>query len=59
MEMTPEGIKTLRNRLGLSQVEFAVRYSLGVSTVRDWEHGRRHPRGLYLELLLRIERGEA
>lgn len=59
MEMTPEAIKALRERLGLSQVKFAMRYGFGMSTVRDWEHGRRKPQGLYLALLQKIERGEA
>jgi DNA-binding transcriptional regulator YiaG len=36
-------IKALRERLGLSQEEFALRYGLDVSTLRNWEQGRSTP----------------
>jgi putative transcriptional regulator len=33
----------LRRALGLSQEEFATRYHIPVSTLRDWEQGRFEP----------------
>ena len=36
-------IKHLRRRLGLTQEEFAARFHLPYSTVRDWEQGVREP----------------
>jgi putative transcriptional regulator len=35
--------KSLRRALGLSQQEFATRYHIPVSTLRDWEQGRFEP----------------
>jgi putative transcriptional regulator len=36
-------VKTLRRALGMTQEEFAVRYHIPVSTLRDWEQGRSTP----------------
>lgn len=44
-------IKGLRQSLGLSQEAFAQHLGVSVSSVRDWEQGRRSPRGLYAKLL--------
>ena len=38
-------VKQLRQRLGLTQQQFAERYMLSVATVRDWEQHRRLPLG--------------
>src|SRR3982074_2323034 len=35
--------KSLRRALGLSQEEFATRYHIPVSPLRDWEQGRFEP----------------
>jgi len=35
--------KKLRDRLGLTQEEFAARYRIPVGTLRDWEQGRKRP----------------
>jgi putative transcriptional regulator len=35
--------KTMRNKLGLSQAAFALTFGLSVSTLRDWEQGRKSP----------------
>jgi putative transcriptional regulator len=35
--------KRLRDRLGLTQEEFAARYRIPVGTLRDWEQGRKFP----------------
>jgi putative transcriptional regulator len=41
----PEAIdvKAVRERLGLTQEEFAVRFGLGLDTVQNWESNRRQP----------------
>ncbi len=39
---TPD-IAAIRDRLGLTQEEFAVRYGLELDAIRNWEHGRRMP----------------
>lgn len=36
-------IKSLRRALGLTQVEFAMRYRIPLGTLRDWEQGRSEP----------------
>jgi putative transcriptional regulator len=35
--------KKLRERLGLTQEQFASRYRIPVGTLRDWEQGRKRP----------------
>jgi putative transcriptional regulator len=35
--------RTTRERLGLSQAEFAAKFHLPVGTLRDWEQNRRQP----------------
>lgn len=35
--------KRLRDRLGLTQEEFAGRYRIPLGTLRDWEQGRKFP----------------
>ncbi len=41
--MTPDEIKALRARLGLSLAEFAGRLGVGERTARYWEDGERKP----------------
>jgi putative transcriptional regulator len=36
-------IRELRQRLGLSREQFALRYGLEVETLRNWENGKREP----------------
>lgn len=36
-------IKSLRQKLGLSQVQFALRYCFNPRTLQDWEQGRVKP----------------
>jgi putative transcriptional regulator len=36
-------VKTLRQRLKLTQMEFALRYGFNLTTLRQWEQGRRNP----------------
>ena len=36
-------VKALREKLGLAQEQFALRYNLSVDTVQHWEAGSRRP----------------
>jgi putative transcriptional regulator len=38
-------VKAVRRRLGKSQTEFAYMIGVSVSTLRNWEQGRRRPEG--------------
>ncbi len=44
-------IKALRTRLGLSQPQFARRFGFTLSALRQYEYGRRTPRGTATTLL--------
>ena len=45
-DATPElAVRALRQRLGLTQAEFAARLVVPVETIRNWEQGKRLPRG--------------
>jgi len=46
----------LRQRMGLTQEQFAARFGFSVATLRHWERGDRNPRGAALVLLNVIER---
>lgn len=43
MPDTPLDVRAIRDQLGLTQEQFAVRYGLDIDAVRNWEHGRRTP----------------
>lgn len=51
----PENIdvKAVREKLGMSQNEFAVKFGIPLSTLRNWEQGRRRPEAM-ARVLLRI-----
>lgn len=52
-EPIPVDVAAIRKAQHLSQAGFAQRYGLPVSTIRDWEQGRRRPdRAAYLLLRL-------
>lgn len=36
-------VRALRDRLGMTQEQFAIRYGLEIEAVRNWETGRRTP----------------
>lgn len=38
-------VRDLRLRAGLTQTEFAARLGVPVETIRNWEQGKRSPRG--------------
>jgi putative transcriptional regulator len=40
---TDVNVRELRERLGLTQEQFALRYGLDLDAVRNWEHRRRIP----------------
>ena len=42
---TPADIKTIRQKLHQSQSEFAMMIGVSVSTLQNWEQGRRVPEG--------------
>jgi putative transcriptional regulator len=45
-------IKAIRERLGLSQRQFAALMGVSVDTLQNWEQNRRKPRGAVRTLLL-------
>jgi putative transcriptional regulator len=49
-------VKALRQRLGMTQMEFASAFHLPVTTLRDWEQRRSVPDAPARALLLAIER---
>ena len=42
---TPDDVRAIRNKLRKSQDEFAMMIGVSVSTLRNWEQGRRQPHG--------------
>lgn len=49
-------VRSIRERLGLTQAEFAVKYGFSVGAVRNWEQGIRRPERAARLLLAVIER---
>ncbi|MCK6453645.1 MAG: helix-turn-helix domain-containing protein [Alphaproteobacteria bacterium] len=49
-------VKVLRQRLGMTQAEFAAAFHLPISTLRDWEQRRSTPDAPARALLIAIER---
>ncbi len=49
-------VKMLRQRLGMTQAEFAETFHLPITTLRDWEQRRSTPDAPARALLLAIER---
>jgi putative transcriptional regulator len=43
--MTSPAVRDLRRRAHLTQIEFASRLGVPVETIRNWEQGKRMPRG--------------
>lgn len=52
----PVDVKAIRQRLGLSQAEFAGRFGFPLKTLCKWEQGERRPSGAARVLLLVIDR---
>ncbi|WP_413160024.1 helix-turn-helix domain-containing protein [Capilliphycus salinus ALCB114379] len=49
----PVLIRTLRNRLGLSQEKFGQKFGVVFQTVNNWENGRTKPTRMALMLIQR------
>jgi len=49
-------VKAIRQRLGLTQTEFAARFGFDVRSVENWEQGRRQPERPARAFLRVIER---
>lgn len=49
-------VRAIRDGLGLTQEQFALRYGLDLDAVRNWEHGRRRPDTAARSYLRVIER---
>jgi putative transcriptional regulator len=49
--LKPAEIQKARERLGMSQDQFAATFHLSPSTLRKWEQGQRDPSGAALVLL--------
>ena len=57
MHIPPKiNVRVVRQRLKLTQEEFAVRYGLTLARVRDWEQGRSTPDSAARAYLTVIER---
>lgn len=55
-DYSPEDIKKLRDRLQVSQAVFAAYLNAPLVTVKQWENGKKRPRGMALRLLSIIDR---
>ncbi len=44
-DAAPPAVRDLRRRARLTQLEFAARLGVPVETIRNWEQGKRAPRG--------------
>lgn len=49
-------VREVREKLGMSQSEFAAAFGVSVATLRNWEQARRSPRGPARVLLHVIDR---
>jgi DNA-binding transcriptional regulator YiaG len=52
-------VRQLRERLGLSQEQFALRFGFDIAAVRNWEYGRREPDTAAKSYLSVIDRNPA
>jgi putative transcriptional regulator len=57
-------VRAIRHGLHMSQEKFATTYRIPLSTLKNWEQGRRHPdapAAAYLQVIARrpVETGEA
>lgn len=52
----PVDVKALRNRVSMTQEQFAARFGFSVATLRHWERGDRSPQGPALVLLNVIDK---
>jgi len=52
-EQLPPNVKSIRDKMGLSQFAFAGLLGVSVRTLQEWEQGRRNPKGP-AQALLRV-----
>ena len=52
-DIAPAEVRTIRQRLGKSQSEFALMIGVSTATLQNWEQGRRRPDGP-AQALLRV-----
>ena len=55
----PLDVRAIRERLGMSQTQFATTFGLTLDTLQEWEQKRRSPRGAVRTLLQIIDREPA
>lgn len=48
--------RRVRQRLGLSQLEFSRRIHVSIDTIRNWEQGKRSPTGAAKALLMVLDK---
>ncbi len=53
VDVKPADVRSIRRKLGLSQSEFALMIGVSLSTLQNWEQGRRRPEGP-AQALLRV-----
>ena len=49
-------VRAIRDRLDMTQEEFACRFGFSINTLRHWEQGKRQPEGPTRAYLLVIDR---
>lgn len=52
-------VRAIREKLGLTQAQFAARFAFSINTLRHWEQGKRQPEGptrAYLQVIARTPR---
>ncbi|MBQ43080.1 MAG: transcriptional regulator [Gemmatimonadetes bacterium] len=59
MKFTPDAVKQLRERLGLTQAEFAKRVGVSVRAVAHWEAGTRNVSTLAQRVLQQLTKEAA
>jgi putative transcriptional regulator len=52
----PIDVRAIREKLGLSQAQFADKFGFPLATLRGWEQGRRCPTGASRNFLVVIEK---
>ena len=53
--MTKEEIKAVRDRLGMTQLDFAIKLGTTPTSVCRWEKGDVKPRKVYVKQMLQME----
>jgi putative transcriptional regulator len=52
IEVAPGDIRSVRERAGMTQSQFAETFGIGIGTLQKWERGVRRPSGAAKSLLL-------